>query len=347
MHLRISGLLVYALFSSFLPGQEIVRDLRPYRSVVTHLVADQTITARLYTIQFHQTSELSPDGLSQEAVRSASRDALQTGLQAGPGLGLVPQSLSTALGAVASGTLAIGMAYNFAAFYAEVANTQSRSYQFYLPVSGMYRISCSLVGGIDYPRNRVRMIGSNGSVIDYQDQLAFDSTIHFYQFISHGSYTITLSLGSGSSSVFHNAGTLSSVLLDDPNWPTWTTPVLVAQARGDLPAYIGSTVTYQVSHQGFPTSLSGLSIGSFSFSNLRPATAAVLGSLDGSTVGAVRAVNKPIHVYQPSISTIGLPTFSNGTATFTVTRTSDEDWIEYPDDWWDQDGDGIPDPPPM
>lgn len=322
---------------------QIVRDFRPYRSVVTHLIADQTITARKYQISFATAGNMTPEGLAQQAMISASESALIDGATTISGLS--SSELFSALGPVLGPIGAISMAYNFAAFYGSISNTQSRSFQFYLPVRGLYVISCRLKGDWDRPNNKVKMIGPNGIVIDYQEERSSDTSHIFGLILEPGSYALNVSLGSGSSSVFHTAGYLESVLLDDYTFNTWTAPVVVTGYRHALPAAVGDQASLQVTFSGYPATVPGLLDGRVSYANLRPAPQAILGSLDGTALGTVRAVNKPIEVIEPVIVTTGIPTFNGTTAIFMIQRVADLDWVEYPDDWYDQDGDGIPDPP--
>lgn len=322
------------ILSSSLHSQiTIIRDVRNYRSVVTHLIADQTITASQYKIETTEVAEPSPDWLAEQAMISASRSALLDGTITVSGLSST--EIFQALGPVMVGIGAIGMVYNFASGYSVVANISSRTYQFYLPVKGRYRIKCTLVGGIDSPNNKVKMVGPNGIVIDYQEQKWLNDGDHdFLLDIPQGSYFLTMSLGSGTSSVFHSAGTLKDVSLDDPSYCTWTAPVVVAGARGNLPANVGDISTYRVVFPGYLSNVPGLISGVVTYTNIRAAPQAILGSLDGSPLGTIRAINKPIHVIQPEIITLGQPIFDGITGLFRVQRTADYEYDIYPENYW-------------
>ncbi|HJV88665.1 MAG TPA: hypothetical protein VJ623_00040 [Holophagaceae bacterium] len=144
-------------------------------------------------------------------------------------------------------------------------NVGYRNYAFIAPVAGVYRIEVRLTGDIDKPRNRVIVSGSNFRVQLDDDNPSSDRTKVYACYLPKGAYSLTMALGSGSSATFHNAGTLTSILLDNPTPLTWDANFVVASNKIPLLAtmpYPGSTTTGRVAYQvptttNFPSVITG------------------------------------------------------------------------------------------
>jgi hypothetical protein len=156
------------------------------------------------------------------------------------------------------------------AFAAVVSTLQSlnvghRDYTFIAPVSGNYRIEARLTGDWDKPRNRVIVSGPNFRVQLDDDNPSSDRTKVYSVYLPKGAYSLTMALGSGSSATFHNAGTLTSVHLDNPTPLRWDSSIVVASSKLPLTTqlpFVGATTTTTVPFRipvtaDFPNVLSG------------------------------------------------------------------------------------------
>lgn len=128
-------------------------------------------------------------------------------------------------------------------------NIGNRTYLFFAPTRGTYRIQCDLKGDWDEPRNRVGIFSKTGQVFSYDRQLVSDRTETFNLELESGPHWIVVGLGGGSSVLFHTAGRLSYVGLDDVTLRQWSVPVTTNfskfNALSTLPA-VGSTAILNV-----------------------------------------------------------------------------------------------------
>lgn len=109
-------------------------------------------------------------------------------------------------------------------------NIGYRSYSVYCPAPGIYKITVSLVGDIDKPRNRVFIGGPEGTIQLDDDNPSSNVTKTYTCRLTSGAHQITVALGKGSSSVFHNAGTLNGVLFDNDTYVDWRDQVALGVA---------------------------------------------------------------------------------------------------------------------
>lgn len=207
-------------------------------------------------------------------------------------------------------------------------NIGNRSYLFYAPTHGLYNIQCDLKGGWDLPRNRVGVYSSTSQVISYDHELSADQTVTFTQELDAGPYWVVVGLGGGSSVVFHTAGRMTYVGLNDTVLRSWSIPVVTNfntyNALSTLPA-IGSRATLSVSYtqpgpntdilDGNPVTFTNQSCLPVYFVTPPPAPLATW--KDPSFEGCRRWV--------VSINGIEYSTsnYSNGTGTFYIERTGD------------------------
>lgn len=207
-------------------------------------------------------------------------------------------------------------------------NIGNRSYLFYAPVHGWYNIQCDLKGGWDLPRNRVGVYSSTSQVISYDHELSADQTVTFTQELDAGPYWVVVGLGGGSSVVFHTAGRMTYVGLNDTIVRSWSIPVVTNfnkyNALSTLPA-IGNRAALSVAYtqprpntdilDGNPVTFTNQSCLSVCFVTPPPAPLATW--KDPSFEGCRRWVVSIDGIeYSPSY-------YSNGTGTFYVERTGD------------------------
>lgn len=244
-------------------------------------------------------------------------------------------------------TLGVSVFFNFAGAVLASPNTQLRIYDFIVPVNSTYVFQCALKGDLDNPRNRVRVISSTGAVyLDYQESFTSDVLRALSAQLPPGFYSVEVSLGSGSSSYFHTAGNLNWIHLWNANPLQFTLPLVCTVNQASILSIFpspGAVANMQVDFQGFPSSNPNIINGSVYYNNLRP--------YPGITVApdypnsSLRAINKPIHVIQPQFHLLSPPSFNGVRSIVSIQRDADWEYDLYPDDWYDQDGDGIPDPP--
>lgn len=134
--------------------------------------------------------------------------------------------------------------------FAQSFNVGSRTYTFMVPAKANYRIEARLTGGIDHPRNRVIISGAGFSRELDNDSPGSDVTKIYNVTLDKGVYSVTMCLGTGSSAVFHNAGTLTSVYLDGQ--ASWKEEIVIGSG-GDMVLatmpYVGATVTSRVKYR--------------------------------------------------------------------------------------------------
>ncbi|MBI1752483.1 MAG: hypothetical protein HY014_06490 [Acidobacteria bacterium] len=243
--------------------------------------------------------------------------------------------------------LAGSLVFNFSSAILSTPNTQTRLYDFIVPTTTNYKFWCSFKGDIDNPRNRFKLVSSTGTYyIDFQDSYSSNTDKIFQVTLPAGCYSAEVSVGSGSSVFFHTAGTLNSVRLSSTSPVQFTLPFICAVNSSYIPSVFPSQVSnayLNVDFNGYPASNPNIISGNLTYSNLRP-YGSIIVSPDYPH-SHLRAVNKPIHVIQPQFHLLSAPGFNGTRATFLVQRDSNWEYDLYPDDWYDQDGDGIPDPP--
>lgn len=145
-------------------------------------------------------------------------------------------------------TMVASVVYAVADLFAR-ENIRWRGYSFHVPVAANYSITCQLKGGWDKPRNRVVLNGAGAVAIDYQEQLVSDRPKNWQVRLEPGYYYLSVGLGSGTSNVFHTAGSLSSVILSESSPVTFQVPMVLASKTISVEAlmpYPGATTTVTV-----------------------------------------------------------------------------------------------------
>ncbi len=137
-------------------------------------------------------------------------------------------------------TMVASVVYAIADLFAR-ENIRWRGYYFHVPVTANYSITCQLKGGWDKPRNRVVLNGAGTVLIDYQEQLVSDRPKNWQVHPEPGFYYLSVGLGSGTSNVFHTAGSLSNVILSETTPVTFQVPMVLASKTID----VGSQMPYQ------------------------------------------------------------------------------------------------------
>ncbi len=144
-------------------------------------------------------------------------------------------------------------------------NIGHREYTFLVPAAGPYTIVAHLTGGIDKPRNRVVLSTPSGNVQLDDDNPSSDRDKSYTVNLQPGIYGLSMQLGSGSSALFHNAGTLTSVTLSSPTPVSWTSEIIVTCGKTNIVTTMpepGSVYTTNLPYvvpvaSDFPNVLSG------------------------------------------------------------------------------------------
>jgi len=296
----------------------------PLSTIEATLVADQTISARQFAIQAPEVAFSSGDH-SDQLMFSFARSMAGSSIYYGLALNATAYAVlfSYLLGVFGPTSILFAAADMGAAI-----NTQTRYYEFFIPVNGNYSFVCFLKGDIDFPRNRVILKNYSGqSFIEESHQLGGNETREYTRFLPRGGYIMSVGLGSGSSVILHTAGSLSSVRLNESATRSWTFPVIVAKnsiSVPDLLPNIGSTAEIAVDFTGFPPNSNENCIDAdpFVFSNLRPGENAILRA--GGACTMTRYTTIGCQITRPTLSNATFVSWNGNTAIFRVTRGPNE-----------------------
>lgn len=140
--------------------------------------------------------------------------------------------------AASAEALMIGAAFGGLVNILQSANVGYRNYAFIVPVAGNYHIEVQLTGDIDKPRNRVFIAGPTGTSQIDDDNPSSNRTKVYNLKLAPGAYDLTTALGSGESAVFHNAGSLTSVALDNGTPVAWDAPIVIATRSVPVLTYL-------------------------------------------------------------------------------------------------------------
>lgn len=254
-----------------------VHDMRSTRRAYLPILADATWTVKRMNLPFRQTAYADGrDYMSAyldtmwELLDRNRWDLLQGMYQGGAKATVANEIQGFMAEAAIRGLLAFAQAIG--------DNTLSRTYTFVAPFDGEYAITCRLKGdGLIRPRNRVHVFGPEGDVMPpFDEALSSDRSQTFRVQLQKGSYSVNVAVGSGASNMFHAAGTLSSVLFDNPTYATYTATVEASAREVQLSPLLpeeGSSVTVSVPYQ--PQQDPNIWDGYIQYSNPRPGPAEV------------------------------------------------------------------------
>jgi hypothetical protein len=296
----------------------------PLSNVEASLVADQTISARQFNIPITEVGFTGGDHASQ-AFSSLSRSMVGTGAYYGLALN------GSAYAALWNYVLFVMGPTTIAFFAADMGaslNTATRYYEFYAPVDGYYLLHCYLKGDIDYPNNHVVLRKYSGEQYIFDSvELSGSQSREYYRYLEHGGYMMSVGLGGGSSIIFHTAGSLDWIHLNDSQTRSWTVPILIARTSIPVPQLltnIGSTANISVDFNGYPPSSNENCIDAdpFVFSNLRPGENAIMRAGGGCTFTRYTTIG--CEITRPTLSNAYLLSWDGTTATYNVTRGANE-----------------------
>jgi hypothetical protein len=264
--------------------------LRACDDQIDHRAQESAYMAVLGTAQFHVARMNVParlvtagsyDGFWDTAIANMV-DAYQHGGQTQQG-----QDWNSFQGYVSDFTGDTGFAASIEAFMIgnvfagfvstlQSLNMQHRDYEFLVPAAGQYRIVAHLTGDFDKPRNRVVLNGPGGSIQLDDDNPSSDRDKAYVVNLTPGTYSLSMLLGTGWSATFHNAGTLTSVTLDNPTPVDWAGEIVLAAgstpilANASVPGVaFTATLPYRVPTT---TDFTNVLAGSVSVTNIRTLT---------------------------------------------------------------------------